>query len=179
MILFLNRRGFAPALLCHDCGWIAECPRCDHYYTFHRAQRHLRCHHCDSQRPVPVGARPAAQRTSCRSVWERNSLNRRSRPSSRMCPSPVSTGIPPAVRGAGAATGGSTSWRRAYPDWYSDAGERAPLPGRDAGRPAGRRRRAVLRGFSLRRAFRPALYRLPVALVERVSRGGGAANAPP
>lgn len=53
VILFLNRRGFSPALLCHDCGWIAECPRCDHYYTFHQAQRHLRCHHCDSQRPVP------------------------------------------------------------------------------------------------------------------------------
>ena len=53
VILFLNRRGFAPALLCHDCGWIAECPRCDHYYTLHQAQQHLRCHHCDSQRPVP------------------------------------------------------------------------------------------------------------------------------
>lgn len=107
VILFLNRRGFAPALLCHDCGWIAECPRCDHYYTFHQAQRHLRCHHCDSQRPVPVSARPAAQRTSCRSVWERNSLNRRSRPSSRTYPSPVSTGIPPAVKGRW-----SSSWRK-------------------------------------------------------------------
>ncbi len=53
MILFLNRRGFAPALLCHDCGWIAECPRCDSYYTLHQAQHHLRCHHCDSQRPIP------------------------------------------------------------------------------------------------------------------------------
>ncbi|ELY2498339.1 primosomal protein N' [Cronobacter muytjensii] len=53
VILFLNRRGFAPALLCHDCGWIAECPRCDHYYTLHQAQHQLRCHHCDSQRPVP------------------------------------------------------------------------------------------------------------------------------
>ncbi|TLV08177.1 primosomal protein N' [Klebsiella indica] len=53
VILFLNRRGFAPALLCHDCGWIAECPRCDSYYTLHQAQQHLRCHHCDSQRPVP------------------------------------------------------------------------------------------------------------------------------
>ena len=53
VMLFLNRRGYAPALLCHECGWIAECQRCDHYYTFHQHQRHLRCHHCDSQRPVP------------------------------------------------------------------------------------------------------------------------------
>lgn len=53
VMLFLNRRGYAPALLCHECGWIAECQRCDHYYTFHQHQRQLRCHHCDSQRPVP------------------------------------------------------------------------------------------------------------------------------
>ncbi|ELM3736575.1 primosomal protein N' [Edwardsiella piscicida] len=53
VILFLNRRGYAPALLCHECGWIAECPRCDHFYTLHQGQRTLRCHHCDSQRPVP------------------------------------------------------------------------------------------------------------------------------
>jgi primosomal protein N' (replication factor Y) len=53
VILFLNRRGFAPALLCHECGWIAECARCDHYYTLHQGQRHLRCHHCDSQRAIP------------------------------------------------------------------------------------------------------------------------------
>ncbi|MDF7679405.1 primosomal protein N' [Enterobacteriaceae bacterium ESL0689] len=53
VMLFLNRRGFAPALLCHDCGWIAECPRCDSYYTLHQAHQLLRCHHCDSQRPIP------------------------------------------------------------------------------------------------------------------------------
>ena len=53
VVLFLNRRGYAPALLCHDCGWIAECARCDHYYTLHQAQHQLRCHHCDSQRAVP------------------------------------------------------------------------------------------------------------------------------
>lgn len=53
VILFLNRRGFAPALLCHECGWIAECQRCDHYYTLHQQQHHLRCHHCDSQKPIP------------------------------------------------------------------------------------------------------------------------------
>lgn len=53
VMLFLNRRGYSPALLCHECGWIAECQRCDHYYTFHQHQRQLRCHHCDSQRAVP------------------------------------------------------------------------------------------------------------------------------
>ncbi|MEQ4694157.1 MULTISPECIES: primosomal protein N' [Providencia] len=53
VILFLNRRGYAPALICHECGWIAECQRCDHYYTLHQNFHQLRCHHCDSQRPVP------------------------------------------------------------------------------------------------------------------------------
>ncbi|WJV64840.1 primosomal protein N' [Pectobacteriaceae bacterium C52] len=53
VILFLNRRGFAPVVMCHECGWIAECQRCDHYYTLHQHQQILRCHHCDSQRPVP------------------------------------------------------------------------------------------------------------------------------
>ncbi|MGE9553101.1 primosomal protein N' [Erwinia amylovora] len=53
VLLFLNRRGFSPALLCHECGWIAECQRCDRYYTLHQHHRQLRCHHCDSQRPIP------------------------------------------------------------------------------------------------------------------------------
>ncbi|ABF14322.1 primosomal protein N' [Candidatus Palibaumannia cicadellinicola] len=52
VMLFLNRRGFAPALLCHECGWIAECKRCDHYYTFHQQQCKLCCHRCYSQRSV-------------------------------------------------------------------------------------------------------------------------------
>ncbi|EOG1934441.1 primosomal protein N' [Providencia stuartii] len=53
VILFLNRRGYSPALLCHECGWIAECQRCDHYYTLHQQFHQLRCHHCDSQKPIP------------------------------------------------------------------------------------------------------------------------------
>ncbi|MGL9769446.1 MAG: primosomal protein N' [Sodalis sp. (in: enterobacteria)] len=53
VMLFLNRRGFAPALLCHECGWIAECQRCDHYYTLHQYQRRLRCHHCNNQCLLP------------------------------------------------------------------------------------------------------------------------------
>ncbi|CUX96237.1 Primosomal protein N' [Candidatus Gullanella endobia] len=53
VMLFLNRRGFAPALLCHECGWIAECQRCDHYYTLHQQQYQLRCHRCNKQRALP------------------------------------------------------------------------------------------------------------------------------
>lgn len=49
VMLFLNRRGFSPALMCHDCGWIAECKRCDAYYTYHQFSDEIRCHHCGSQ----------------------------------------------------------------------------------------------------------------------------------
>lgn len=48
VILFLNRRGFAPVLLCHDCGWIAECKLCDHYYTLHFNKNKLCCHYCNN-----------------------------------------------------------------------------------------------------------------------------------
>ncbi|MCO6523906.1 MAG: primosomal protein N' [Candidatus Schmidhempelia sp.] len=53
VLLFLNRRGFAPVLICHDCGWIAECPRCDRPYTYHQQQQKLNCHHCDTPRQIP------------------------------------------------------------------------------------------------------------------------------
>jgi primosomal protein N' (replication factor Y) len=52
VLLFLNRRGYAPALLCHQCGWLAECPRCDARLTLHKHDHTLRCHHCDTRRPV-------------------------------------------------------------------------------------------------------------------------------
>ncbi|WP_026970735.1 primosomal protein N' [Aliagarivorans marinus] len=53
VMLFLNRRGYAPALLCHECGTVCECARCDAYYTLHQNPSYLACHHCGSQRPVP------------------------------------------------------------------------------------------------------------------------------
>lgn len=52
VLLFLNRRGYAPVLLCHDCGWIAGCPRCDARLTWHQRDRRLRCHHCGHERAV-------------------------------------------------------------------------------------------------------------------------------
>ncbi len=51
-LLFLNRRGYAPTLMCHDCGWVAECRRCDAHMTLHHGERQLRCHHCGAQRPA-------------------------------------------------------------------------------------------------------------------------------
>lgn len=46
VLLFLNRRGYAPVLTCHDCGWIGDCPRCDARLTLHLAKGRLCCHHC-------------------------------------------------------------------------------------------------------------------------------------
>ena len=54
VLAFINRRGYAPVLLCSDCGWQADCDHCDVKLTFHRMPRQLRCHHCDRRRPIPV-----------------------------------------------------------------------------------------------------------------------------
>lgn len=52
-LLFLNRRGFAPTLMCHECGWIADCQRCDRHMTYHQQFKRLHCHHCDKQHFIP------------------------------------------------------------------------------------------------------------------------------
>ena len=54
VLVFLNRRGYAPVILCHDCGWHAACRRCDANLTWHRARHVLLCHHCDSRVQIPV-----------------------------------------------------------------------------------------------------------------------------
>lgn len=53
VILFLNRRGYAPVLMCHECGWLAKCQRCDAFYTYHKSANYLHCHHCMATHPVP------------------------------------------------------------------------------------------------------------------------------
>ncbi|HVI59726.1 MAG TPA: primosomal protein N' [Luteimonas sp.] len=54
VLVFKNRRGYAPVLLCHDCGWSAQCRRCDAPMTVHAGGRRLQCHHCGARRPVPL-----------------------------------------------------------------------------------------------------------------------------
>lgn len=69
VLVFINRRGFAPVLLCHQCGWMADCQACDSHLTFHKQLGQMICHHCGltqrhpsqckschSQELVPVGA---------------------------------------------------------------------------------------------------------------------------
>lgn len=53
VLTFLNRRGYAPAMLCHACAWVGACDRCDARLTFHQRDRRLRCHHCAHERPLP------------------------------------------------------------------------------------------------------------------------------
>jgi primosomal protein N' (replication factor Y) len=53
VIVFLNRRGYAPSLFCNACGWIAPCAHCDARMTLHRRAQRLRCHHCGAHGPVP------------------------------------------------------------------------------------------------------------------------------
>ncbi len=49
VLLFLNRRGFAPTLICHGCGWVARCQRCDANLVIHYEVGALRCHHCGQE----------------------------------------------------------------------------------------------------------------------------------
>ncbi len=53
VLLFLNRRGYAPLLICHGCGHHMDCPNCSTWLVYHKSTSRLQCHHCNYQRPVP------------------------------------------------------------------------------------------------------------------------------
>lgn len=52
VLIFINRRGFAPTLLCHQCGWVADCTRCDARLTYHAQLQKLLCHHCSTNQKL-------------------------------------------------------------------------------------------------------------------------------
>lgn len=54
VMVLLNRRGYAPVLTCHDCGWKSDCPHCSAHAVFHKIDRTLRCHHCGHTVRVPA-----------------------------------------------------------------------------------------------------------------------------
>ncbi len=60
VLLFLNRRGFAPTLICDDCGWVARCIHCDANLVIHRNKNLLRCHHCGTEHRL-ISTCPACQ----------------------------------------------------------------------------------------------------------------------
>jgi len=55
VLVYLNRRGYAPTLYCTGCGWIAPCPSCDARMTVHMHRARLTCHHCGADEPMPFG----------------------------------------------------------------------------------------------------------------------------
>ena len=67
VLVFLNRRGYAPAYLCAGCGWQAVCDACDARLTLHLGRRLLACHHCGAERPVPTAC-PACGRSELTAV---------------------------------------------------------------------------------------------------------------
>ena len=54
ILLFVNRRGYAPVLSCHRCGWLAHCPDCDSRQVSHRQELKLKCHHCGREESLPT-----------------------------------------------------------------------------------------------------------------------------
>ncbi|MBS0580236.1 MAG: primosomal protein N' [Proteobacteria bacterium] len=54
VLVFINRRGYAPTLLCTGCGWVAPCRECDARLTVHQGAGRLRCHHCGADAPLPA-----------------------------------------------------------------------------------------------------------------------------
>jgi len=61
VIVFLNRRGYAPSLFCNSCGWVAPCAHCDARMTLHRRAQQLRCHHCGAVAAVPTTCASCSQ----------------------------------------------------------------------------------------------------------------------
>jgi len=54
VLVFINRRGYAPTLCCSRCGWRGECEACDVRLTLHQSPKLLQCHHCLRRYPIPT-----------------------------------------------------------------------------------------------------------------------------
>ncbi len=68
VLVFLNRRGYAPVLICESCAWQARCPHCDANFTVHyQPYSHLHCHHCGTIHRLPEHC-PACQHTELKSI---------------------------------------------------------------------------------------------------------------
>jgi primosomal protein N' (replication factor Y) len=69
VLIFINRRGYAPAWFCQSCQWQADCTRCDSHMVLHKKLRRLMCHHCGHQTPMPTTC-PKCQSVSLLALGE-------------------------------------------------------------------------------------------------------------
>ena len=68
VLIFLNRRGYAPVLICESCAWQANCPHCDAHFTLHKTPyEHLHCHHCGTINRLP-DACPQCNQTTLKPI---------------------------------------------------------------------------------------------------------------
>ena len=155
VLVFKNRRGYAPVLLCHDCGWTAPCQRCDAPMTVHggagacnattaaRGSRHR-------WRARPAAAWRCSRRASAPNAWK--STSPPPSPTSRWC---ASTAAPPRD---------ATRWNSSWQNWATNPASwsarrswpRATTCQADPGGGGGHRRRTVLGRFPRQRETRPA-----------------------
>lgn len=61
VLVYLNRRGYAPTLICSDCGNMVDCSHCDAHMTLHAHRQELQCHHCGMRRDVPTACEQCGQ----------------------------------------------------------------------------------------------------------------------
>jgi primosomal protein N' (replication factor Y) len=170
-LLFLNRRGYAPALLCHSCGWVAGCDHCDARLTVHLRQRQLRCHHCAARRALPPACPACGGQLLTRGLGTEqieDYLSSELRLS----------GAPHRQRFHARPGGGADPLRAGQrrgalrPAGHADAYQGPPLPGRAAGRGDRRRPAAVTAPiFAARNASHSCWCRYP-GRAGRERRGG-------
>ncbi|MDM8546953.1 primosomal protein N' [Candidatus Venteria ishoeyi] len=68
-LIYINRRGYAPTVMCHDCGWVAECRHCSAHLTYHAHNKQLACHHCGMVIALPRHC-PSCQKTALRCLGQ-------------------------------------------------------------------------------------------------------------
>ena len=153
-LVFINRRGYAPVLMCHSCGWLSGCHRCSAQLVLHLPARALHCHHCGHRAPRARGVsrlrQPGALRRSGRARSASKTRSRAHFPEARV------------LRIDRDSTRRKHAWERharahpgargRHPGRHPDPRERPRFPASRAGRRAQCRRHALQRGLPRGRA---------------------------
>ena len=181
-LLFVNRRGFAPVLLCRQCGWTAGCRHCDAHLVYHREAGRMRCHYCDAQRPPPPHC-PECGGEKLRPIGL--GTQRVAEHLSAFHPGAPGGPHGPRQHEAAGGPGGDSRTgacrRGRCPGRHPDACQGTPLPQRDPGRDPGRGPRALRSGLPVHRAHgaAPGAGRGALRARRATRPGAGADPSPP